>query len=135
MNTIYTHYFLPVVAMLPILLCAISQELDEGDVERERWRKVAIPLGVVLAVCGVGAIFLATYSAPPAVSQNFYSRVYNFPQKNVWGATWPLMFVFTVAATLGIAALRGFKLKPLEVVAWAAAAFVASSVRFSLRHT
>lgn len=131
MNTIYTHYFLPVVAMLPILLCAISQELDEGDVERERWRKVAIPLGVVLAVCGVGAIFLATYSAPPTVSQNFYSRVYNFPQKNVWGATWPLMFVFTVAATLGIAALRGFKLKPLEVVAWAAAAFVASSVIFA----
>jgi len=131
MNTIYTHYFLPVVAMLPILLCAISQELDEGDGERAKWLKVAMSFGAVLAVCGVGAIFLATYSAPPTVSQNFYSRVYNFPQKNVWGTTWPLMFVFTVAATLGIAALRGFKLKAREAVAWAAAAFVASSVVFA----
>lgn len=131
MNTIYTHYFLPVVAMLPILLCATSQELDEGDGERERWRKVALPLGAALAVCGVGAIFLATYSAPPAVSQNFYSRIYNFPQKNVWGMTWPLMFVFTVAATLGIATIRGFRLKAIEVVAWAVAAFVASSVIFA----
>ena len=131
MNTIYTHYFLPAVAMLPILLCAISQELDEGDGEREKWREVAIPLVAALAVCAVAAIFLATYSAPPTVSQNFYSRIYNFPQKNVWGATWPLMFVFTVAATIGIAAIRGFKLKLLEVVAWAAAAFVASSVVFA----
>lgn len=131
MNTIYTHYFLPVVAMLPILLCAISQELDEGDGEREKWRKVVIPFGAALAACAVATIFLATDSAPPTVSQNFYSRIYNLPQKNVWGATWPLMLVFTVAATIGIAALRGFTLKPLEVVAWAAAAFVASSVVFA----
>ena len=131
MNTIYTHYFLPAIVILPILFCAISLELDKGDGEREKWRKVAIPFGTVLAVCCVGAIFLATYSAPPTVSQNFYSRIYNFPQKNVWGTTWPLMFVFTVAATLGIAAVRGFKLKAHEAVAWATAAFVASSVVFA----
>jgi len=129
MNTIYTHYFLPVVAMLPILLCAISQELDDG--EGHSWGKTAIPYGLVLAACCVGAIFLASHSAPKAVSQNFYSRIYNFPQRNVWGATWPLMLAFTVVATAALAAIRGFKPRALEVAAWAASAFVASSVVFA----
>ena len=131
MNTIYTHYFLPVVAMLPILLCAISQELDDCDGECPAWGKMAVPYGLVLAACCVGAIFLASNSAPPAVSQNFYSRIYNFPRNNVWGETWPLMLAFTAVATLALAAIRGFRLKGLEVVAWAASAFVASSVVFA----
>lgn len=131
MNTIYTHYFLPVIAMLPVLFCAISQELDEDDEEPMTWKKTATTFLPVLAVCAVAAIFLVTYSAPPAVSQNFYSRIYNFPSKNVWGLTWSIMLVFTIAASVAIWALRGFKPPKLSAVAWIAASFVAASVVFA----
>ena len=131
MNTIYTHYFLPVVVMLPILLCAISQELDEDDEEPMTWKKTATTFLPVLAVCAVAAIFLATYSVPPAVSQNFYSRIYNFPSKNVWGLTWSILLVFTIAAPAAIWALRGFKPQKLSAVAWVIASFVAASVVFA----
>ena len=131
MNTIYTHYFLPVVTMLPVLFCAISKELDEGEEESMTWKKTATTLLPVLAVCAVAAIFLATYSAPPTVSQNFYSRIYNFPSKNVWGLTWSIMLVFTIAAQIAIWALRGFKPPKLSAVAWIAASFVAASVVFA----
>ena len=131
MNTIYTHYFLPVVTMLPVLFCAMSQELDEGEEESMTWKKTATTLLPVLAVCAVAAIFLATYSVPPAVSQNFYSRIYNFPPKNVWGLTWSIMLVFTIAAPIAIWALRGFKPPKLSAVAWILASFVAASVVFA----
>lgn len=131
MNTIYTHYFLPVVAMLPIVLCAASQELDEGDGGRATWRDAALPLALVLAACGAGALFLSACSAPPSVSQGFYSRIYNFPQKNVWGATWPVMLAFSAAAMLAIPAMRGFRAQKPQALAWLAASLVAASVVFA----
>lgn len=131
MNTLYTHYFLPAVTMLPILFCAISQELDESEEEQMTWKKTATTLLPVLAVCAVATIFLATYSVSPAVSQNYYSRIYNFPTKNVWGLTWSIMLVFTIAAPVAIWALRGFKPPKLSAVAWILASFVAASVVFA----
>ena len=131
MNTLYTHYFLPAVTMLPILFCAISQELDESEEEQMTWKKTATTLLPVLAVCAVATIFLATYSVSPAVSQNYYSRIYNFPTKNVWGLTWSIMLVFTIAAPIAIWALRGFKPPKLSAVAWILASFVAASVVFA----
>lgn len=131
MNTIYTHYFLPVIVMLPILLCAISREFDEDSEEPMTWKNTAATFLPVLVVCAIAAIILSTYSAPPTVSQNFYSRIYNLPSMNVWGLTWPIMLVFTIAASVTIWMLHGFKLPKLHAVAWVAASVVAASVIFA----
>lgn len=134
MNTIYTHYFLPVVMMLPILLLAVSGELSEGGGEtRDRSLHVLL---VVVGVCVVGILFLASYSLPPAISQTFYSRIYNLPTKNVWGMTWPQISVFVAVAFAAVAvteALRGAKAVnvALRSVAAAGVAFFAASVIFA----
>ena len=134
MNTIYTHYFLPVVVMLPILLLAASREMTEGGGET-RGRSLHI-LFAVVALCAVGILFLASYSLPPAVSQTFYSRIYNLPAKNVWGMTWPQMSIFVAVAAAAVAvteALRGTKagIVALRSAAAAVVAFFAASVVFA----
>lgn len=137
MNTIYTHYFLPVVVMLPILSLAVSREMaevgeDGGETRGSSWQVLL----VVVALCAVGILFLASYSLPPAVSQTFYSRIYNLPAKNVWGMTWPQMSVFVAVAAAAVAvteALRGAKagVVALRSVAAAVVAFFAASVVFA----
>lgn len=137
MNTIYTHYFLPVVVMLPILSLAVSREMaevgeDGGETRGSSWQVLL----VVVVLCAVGILFLASYSLPPAVSQTFYSRIYNMPAKNVWGMTWPQMSAFVTVAVAAVAvteALRGAKagVVALRSVAAAVVAFFAASVVFA----
>ena len=44
----------------------------------------------VAVLCAAGLVVVAMQSAAPVVVQQFYSRVYNLPAKNVWGMTWPV---------------------------------------------
>ena len=133
MNTIYTHYFLPAVMILPILLSAIVSESEGGDVTEGGvdWKKVVQPLLLAFALCAIGALFLASYSAAPSIVQNFYSRIYNFPAKNVWGLTWPIVFVFAVVATGVLVLANGIKVAKTHVFAWLASALVTGSVVFA----
>lgn len=133
MNTIYTHYFLPVIVILPIISFDIASELEQDPVSEERmtWGKALSPLLLTLALCAVGLIFIASISIPPASSQNFYSRIYNLPSRNVWGMTWQMIFVFVVAVSLVIAFLNGFRSIKINAAVWIAASFVAASVVFA----
>ena len=133
MNTIYTHYFLPVIVVLPILSFAIASELEQYSDSEERitWGKALSPLLLTLALCAVGLIFIASISIPPASSQNFYSRIYNLPSRNVWGMTWQMIFVFVVAVSLVIAFLHGFRSIKINAVVWISVSFVAASVVFA----
>ena len=133
MNTIYTHYFLPALAMLPILLAAAADELEDGADAQETvsWRRLMAPLLLILALCGIGTLLLAAQTTPPAVAQNFYSRVYNLPQKIVWAMTWPAMAVFVLVTLLAAAFLRGFRVSRLQMAAWPLVAAVAASVVFA----
>jgi len=117
MNTIYTHYFLPVVMMLPLVLAAISSEMEQGATgERPiTCKKAAVPVFFVAALCAVGALYIASYSVAPAVSQGFYSKIYNMPSKNVWGLTWQLILPFSAVVVVAIAAMQGFKASVLRL--------------------
>ena len=132
MNTIYTHYFIPVLMMLPILLSVEASERCVGEVEQvQHWKRAVPPLSLVLALCAVSMIFLASYSAAPAETQNFYSRIYNFPAKIVWGMTWPIILAFAFVATIALALMNGIKVARTHAFAWAAASLVVGSVVFA----
>ena len=132
MNTIYTHYFLPVLCLLPIMLSASAEELSFGTgKDGADRRKMILVAALTTGVCLVGMLFLAGISVSPAESQHFYSRIYNLPSRNVWGLTWPQMLVFACAATFGIAAARGFRFPRALLAVWFLLALVAASVVFA----
>ena len=133
MNTIYTHYFMPAIVILPIAFCAIAQELEESGESKgvATLKETAVPIAAVLGACAVGILFLASHSVSPNISQTFYSRVYNHPQNNVWGLAWPMMLAFAAAATAAVSAMRKFRIPRLQLAACAAAALVAASVVFA----
>lgn len=133
MNTIYTHYYLPVIVVLPILSFAIASELEQYSASEERATlgKVLLPLLVTLALCAVGLIVVDSVSIPPTSSQNFYSQIYNMPSRNVWGLTWQMISVFVVAVSFVAAFLHGFRSIKTYALALIAASFVAASVVFA----
>jgi len=134
MNTIYTHYFLPVIMLSPIVISAISAELEHPVADGGKamsWKSLAPPLLLVAALCAVGALFIASYSIPPATSQSFYSRIYNMPSKNVWGMTWPVVVVYAAIAVAAIAVIQGFKAPKAALLVWTVVALVSASVVFA----
>ncbi len=133
MNTIYTHYFIPVIVLLPIMSFSLSSELEDlcSGEKRMTIKEFALPLVTILALCATGALFLVSHSVSPAECQNFYSRIYNLPAENVWGMTWQLMLVYMFVAICTLAFFRGFKIKPMEFIVWVAVAFISASVAFA----
>ncbi len=132
MNTIYTHYFLPMLFMLPIVVSAAVHELSaaETDEKPDVRRLVAVSVAV-FAVGLIGILFLAGYTVAPAECQNFYSRIYNLPARNVWGMTGTMMVAFAVAVTLAIAFMRGFNGFRKAGVVWFVIALIAASTVFA----
>ncbi len=136
MNTIYTHYFLPVVVMLPIVVIAMWRELSHGKDDSGARTGSLYMVFAILGLCGIGLLFLASKSVAPAVSQTFYSRIYNLPQNNVWGLTWPMMLLFVVAVSAVVAAVQvirqhDVKIAVLHSTVAAFVAFVAASGAFA----
>ena len=130
MNTQYTHYFIPAVMMLPILLDAAAEELGrEGD--GFRLRTALAPLGITLAACAVGLLFLAAETVSPQTAQHYYSRIYNFPSRNVWGLSAPALAVFVATVVAALVVLRGFTEARRRLPAWIVSSFVAASVVFA----
>ena len=132
MNTIYTHYFVPVVMMLPILFSAgVSQAERDCAWNVVDWKPAACMSLVIAAACGIGALFLASYSIAPTEAQNFYSRIYNFLARNVWCATWPAMLFFAVSVSVALTFLNGLKVAKWYSAIWFAVALMAGSVVFA----
>ena len=133
MNTIYTHYFMPVIVILPLVIAAISAELDQiVSAEKQMTLKKAItPLLAIVAFCAIGSLFIASNTVAPSASQNFYSRIYNLPSQNVWGLTWQMILLFTVAVVVAIVCMQGFKVDCMKLAVWTASSLVAASVVFA----
>lgn len=136
MNTIYTHYFLPAVAALPLVVSAAVAEFEadaapDGGWREPGWKDRAFMPFAVAVLCAAGLVVVAMQSAAPVVVQQFYSRVYNLPAKNVWGMTWPVVAVFSLALTAVLAFANGRGTTPVKAAAWAFAAAVAGSVAFA----
>ncbi len=131
MNTIYTHYFIPVVMMLPIVFSAIVQDLSQAEDNRMPWRSAVLMLVLVLALCALGIIGLASYSMPPAISQNYFSKIYNHPRNIVWGGTWPMLGVFSLLVMAVWAATQRFRVSTWQIALFAIVSLVAASVVFA----
>lgn len=136
MNSIYTHYFLPVVVMLPALLPAAESEYaadgaDAAAPAPQGWKdRLFLPF-VALVLVAAGLALVSAQTVPPAVSQAFYSRVYNLPMKNVWGMNWPLVAVFALVSTTFLAFANGRGTTPVKAATWFLVALVAGSVAFA----
>jgi len=109
MNTLYTHYFIPMIALLPILLSAVREDLAEeaSDTVSDRRALIVDLLGVLL-LSGAAVYFVALSVEQPAVIQKFYSRVYNLPAENPWGGT-AVFLIFGTLAASAFVALRSWK--------------------------
>jgi len=133
MNTQYTHYFIPALMFLPILTDAACRELESGNPEGIfKLKRVCVALGFVTVGCALGLLFLSGLSWAPQLSQQYFSKIYNFPSKNVWGATGSVMFVFMVATLAAIAILGGLKDWRRAIPAALVSAFCAASVVFAV---
>jgi len=130
MNTQYTHYFIPAIMCLPIVLTAAVRALSEEACACV-WKKVASTLAAAVAVCAVGWLFLTSVSAVPQALQDVYSRIYNFPKNNVWSFTGGFMALYVVGVVAFLAFLRGGRAAVREGAFWAVAAFAGASVSFA----
>ncbi len=132
MNTQYTHYFIPALMTLPFLLAATMEELSADSTDGAfRWKRLACVAGGVALVCALIVACLLNAQTPAKEAQQFYSRVYNFPAKNVWGLTGGAMAGFVALVVAFAAALRGLKAARVQAVFWALAAFAAASSVFA----
>lgn len=134
MNTIYTHYFLPVVVMIPLLVSAIAAEMSSACEKHDSppWRKILAFLAVAAAFCAVTLVAVALCKTKPETASEFYSKVYNHPARNVWLLVWPGMALFAVGSAAIPALARGGKMPRLELAACIVAAIVTASVVFAI---
>lgn len=132
MNTLYTHYLIPVLMVLPILLEAVSSEVElDGSSPVLDWKKILPRIAFVLAACFLGLLFLSTFKIDPRVAQQYYSRIYNFPPKNVWETIVGPMAVYVVSIVATLSFVRGFSHARRYVLAWIVAAFFTASSVFA----
>mgnify|MGYP003319940598 CR=1 FL=1 len=132
MNTIYTHYFIPVMMMMPILWAYARPDDNADSTDTE-------PLSHFLlagALVAVGAFFsFWLISDSPADLRKIsavYSRIYNLPQANVWSVSAGPAVGF-VLFTVGVAFAFGFrKATKFKTLALVLAAVAAGSVVFAL---
>jgi len=111
MNTLYTHYYLPMIGLLPILLSALREDLaeEEGADEALPIKPILVDAILFLTVCGVGLLFLSSFSEVPAALQNVYSRIYNLPADNPWSMTGGFLAVGMVLGLVVLLIRRGVK--------------------------
>ena len=132
MNTQYTHYFIPALMMMPIMLDAAATEVEAVEgADTPGWRKEAPGMALALAMCAVVGVLLSCFEIKPQLAQQYYSRIYNFPAKNVYLSTMPLIAVFAGGTVLILTLLRGLSPAKRELPAWLVSALAAASVVFA----
>lgn len=133
MNTQYTHYFIPALMFLPIVVHVAADEIEatcaDGTI---RLKSVLTIVGLVIAACAIGLLFLSGFTLTPQQAQLYYSRIYNFPSKNVWGATSSVMAVFMFSVLALLLILRGPGHARRNALAWLVSVFFAASVIFAV---
>lgn len=106
MNTLYTHYFIPVLASLPAVWMLMREDVEEWA--RENGGKPKAPTVVLFAVSAVAVALIARLLLNPSpissqeslkAVQCVYSRVYNFPASVVWGYTAPGAVLIALVST------------------------------------
>ena len=131
MNTIYTHYFIPVLMAVPLLWMFVSEEQEEGDSD-EKPRNLLVTVALMLGAAFILYLFMSAPGKLDPSVQRVYARIYNLPQDNVWSVS-ALPSVLLAAAVTAICAVFGFRKSGWKgLVAPSAAALLVGSVAFAL---
>ena len=129
--TQYSHYYLPMMVMLPAVFSAMQEDFAELSVEKGALKRLGIECALGLGVLGVGLLFLSSSVGDPKELVKVYSRIYNFPEANVWTMTWKLLLVCVLAGVAVLAIRRGPGGAKREGWAWAIVLFGVASVAFA----
>jgi len=127
-NSMYTHYFLPLIVLLPAIATAIRE--DGVDLSDEKGDKKW--LGSMLALAAVTFAALLAYIVlndfKPCDVMEFYSPIQNLPRSNPWRVTWPFLAVGTPAMVLLVTMFRGLRAFCRESWIWAVVFFLILSI-------
>ena len=131
-NSIYTHYFHPVMVFLPILWSEIVADLAEDpDEAGAGWKASTVTLGLTAAASAIILLWAGSQIVRPQAVQSYYSRIHNLPQDNAWAFDWPYVLVAAFAAFVLVGVFRGLRHLRTEGVAAAVAAAAGASVAFA----
>ena len=130
-NSIYTHYFHPMLVFLPVLWSEIVDDLAQDKDAEEGWKSPSVLLALTVAVSALLVLWAGSQIVRPQEVQAYYSRIHNLPQGNVWTFDWPYVILASLAAAVLIGVFRGLRSLGREGVAAALAAAAAGSVAFA----
>jgi len=128
MNTLYSHYYLPMIGLLPIVLSAMREDLADEPLQAVNWRALAIDAAIVLAVGCLGLFCWSSSDAMAKTFGKFYSRIYNLPAENPWALTGGSIAIGVVAGLALLAVRRGWSGLRQDGVAAGLCLFVTLSV-------
>lgn len=111
-NSMYTHYFLPLLIMLPALFSVIGEDLSDVCRPHRPWKGLAFESAMGLAIVAVGVLLLMSFGFDVKKAGEFYSRIHNLPGSNPWLMTWPIVVgggIFGAVAVGGNCGLRALR--------------------------
>ncbi len=129
--TQYSHYYLPMLVMLPFVFSAMQEDFAELSAGTGELKRLAVECALGLGALGVALLFLSSVSVDPKEVVRVYSRIYNFPEANVWTLTWNLLAVSVVAGVVLMTLKRGLTGLKRESWAWGIVLFGIASVAFA----
>jgi 4-amino-4-deoxy-L-arabinose transferase-like glycosyltransferase len=129
MNTVYLHYYHPVVVMIPIIFAEVWRSEDEAgdDCALDR-RKFWTSAGLSAATCALLLFISAFRILTPQAVMDFYSRIYNLPRLNVWMFNGLSVLIFGALITAALGSVRGLKVLRQEGCWWFLLGCVGGSV-------
>jgi len=130
-NSMYTHYFLPLLILLPAVFSAIREDFAALADEKVAWRKFGVSLALVVGAAAVVSLFVASAGFSIREAAPLYSRIHNLPEANPWRMTWPWVFAFALAGVVVVGICRGLGALRRESWVWAVIFLFAGSVAFA----
>ena len=129
--TQYSHYYLPMMVMLPAVFSAMREDFSGLSVDKGCLKRLGFECALGLGVLGVALLFLSSSVGDPKELVKVYSRIYNFPEANVWTLTWGLLLTCVLAGVAVLAVKLGLSGARREGWAWAIVLFGIASVAFA----
>lgn len=134
LNTIYTHYFHPVLMLMPVVWFVAETSLkedDEPEQEHVPFVRLALPYAFGAVALALLALYACDMAFRPQLLQEYYSKVYNLPAKVVWGLNGGLIALFAAGLAVLVFAFRGFHAARRSGWQWFLVAAVGGSVAFA----
>ena len=130
-NSMYSHYFLPLLVMLPAVFSAFREDCADLASERVGWRNLLLSVGIAAAAICVAVLLLSSAEFDVRKAADLYSRIHNLPQKNPWLMTWPFVAAGASLGVVAVALHRGRTAFVREGWMWGAVFFLAVSAAFA----